>query len=520
MPLDLDTLPTDPADLRRLVLALAEERDVEKDRADRLEHLLVQLKRLMFGRRSEKLDPNQLALAFEDLEQSIAAVHAEMDAAAPVERRRRRTGDERASLPKTLPEIERVIDVAPEDKVCPCCKGERHVIGEDVSRRLDVVPVQYRILVTRRPRYGCRTCETGVVQAPAPDHVVAGGLPTEALIAQVLVGKYADGLPLYRQARILARQGIEIDRSVLAGWVGHACWWLKPLYERLRLHLLSSAKLYADETRLPVLDPGRGRTKTCQLWAYARDDRPWGGGDPPAVAYVYAAGRAADHARDHLSGFAGVLQVDGYAAYKSVVTAKAGAALPLPITLAFCWSHLRRKFYELHVKQGSPVAAEALRRIAELYRIESEIRGRAPEERQAARAERTRPLVESMRTWIDAQLARVSGKAPLAEILRYAVNHWDGLCLFLDDGRVEMDSNAVERCIRPVTLVRKNSLFAGSDGGGDHWAIVASLIETAKLNGVEPFAYLKSVLETIVMDFPASRLDELLPWNWKAAVNG
>ncbi|GAA0603600.1 hypothetical protein GCM10009099_44570 [Caenispirillum bisanense] len=286
MPLDLDSLPTDPADLRRLVLALAEERDVEKDRADRLEHLLVQLKRLMFGRRSEKLDPDQLPLAFEDLEQSIAAVHAEMDAAAPVERRRRRTGDERASLPRTLPEIERVIDVAPEDKVCPCCKGERHVIGEDVSRRLDVVPVQYRILVTRRPRYGCRTCETGVVQAPAPDHVVAGGLPTEALIAQVLVGKYADGLPLYRQARILARQGIEIDRSVLAGWVGHACWWLKPLYERLRLHLLSSAKLYADETRLPVLDPGRGRTKTCQLWAYARDDRPWGGGDPPAAAYV------------------------------------------------------------------------------------------------------------------------------------------------------------------------------------------------------------------------------------------
>ncbi len=212
--------------------------------------------------------------------------------------------------------------------------------------------------------------------------------------------------------------------------------------------------------------------------------------------------------------------MDGYAAYKSLVTAKTGAAAPLPITLAFCWSHLRRKFYDLHVKQGSPVAEEGLRRIAELYRIESGIRGHAAEERHAIRAEHSRPLVESMRTWINAQLARLSGKSPLAEILRYAVNHWDGLCVFLDDGRVEMDSNAVERCIRTVTITRKNALFAGSDGGGEHWAIVASLIETAKLNGVEPFAYLKSVLETIVADFPASRLDELLPWNWKSAVNG
>ncbi len=285
MPLDLDTLPTDPADLRRLALALAEDRDAEKDRADRLEHLLAQLKRLMFGRRSEKLDPDQLALVFEDLEQSIVAVQAEMDAAEPVERRGRGTGDERVALPQ---------DPA-QDPARDRARHRRRARGQDLpllqrraarDRRGRQPPARCRAGAVPHPRHPAsalrvpelrdRHCETGVVQTPAPDHVVSGGLPTEALVAQVLVGKYADGLPLYRQARILARQGIEIDRSVLAGWVGHACWWLKPLYERLRLHLLSSAKLYADETRLPVLDPGRGKTRTAQLWAYARDDRPWG----------------------------------------------------------------------------------------------------------------------------------------------------------------------------------------------------------------------------------------------------
>ena len=367
------------------------------------------------------------------------------------------------------------------------------------------MPAQLRVLVVRRPKYACRSCEDVVVQAPAPARLIEGGLPTDAAVAQVLVSKYADHLPLYRQAQILARQGLTLDRSTLADWVGRAGFLLRPVHERLLVVLKTSQKLFADETTAPVLDPGRGRTKTGQLWAYARDDRPWGGTDPPGVAYVYAPDRKAERPIAHLAGFRGVLQVDGYGAYK--VLADRGE-----VRLAFCWSHVRRRFYELAQAGPAPIASEALARIAALYKVEGEIRGRSPEQRRAVRQARSRPVTEAFKPWLREKLALVSQKSKLAEAIRYVLSRWAGLGLFLDDGRVELDSNVVERSIRPLALTRKNALFAGSDGGAEHWAVVASLIETCKLVGVEPQTYLTDVITRIVAGHPNSRIDELLPW--------
>jgi transposase len=352
-----------------------------------------------------------------------------------------------------------------------------------------------------------------VVQAPAPERPITGGMATEALLAHVLVAKYADFLPLYRQAQIFARQGIELDRSTLCDWVGRACWWLEPLWRLLRQHVMSSTRIFADDTLLPVLDPGRGRTKTGRLWGYAVDDRPWGGSTPPAVVYLYAEDRKGEHPAAHLAEFQGVLQVDGYSGFKSLLTGRS----PDQIKLAFCWAHCRRRFYEIHQATGSPLAEEALRRIGELYAIEAEIRGRPAEERRATRQERSKPLVDTLHAWLTAQLERVSGKSNLAEAIRYALRHWQGLVLFLEDGRIELDTNTVERAIRPIALGRKNSLFAGSNGGAHHWAVVASLLATAKLNGVEPLAWLTDVLERMVSGrTKAHELARLLPWIWKA----
>jgi transposase len=384
-----------------------------------------------------------------------------------------------------------------------------HRIGEDVSERLDIVPAQFRVLIVRRPKYACRTCEDLVVQAAAPARLIEGGLPTDATVAQVLVSKYADHLPLYRQAQIYARQGVTLDRSTLADWVGRAAFLLRPVHQRLLDKLKASLKLFADETTAPVLDPGRGRTKTGQLFAYARDDRPWGGSDPPGVAYVYAPDRKAAQPIAHLTGFRGILQVDGYAGYK--VLAARGE-----VQLAFCWSHVRRRFYELAQGGPAPIASEALVRIATLYRIEDDIRGRSSEERLAVRQEVTRPLVEAFQPWLREKLSLISQKTKLAEAIRYALSRWPGLCLFLEDGQVEIDNNTVERAIRPIALNRKNALFAGSDGGAEHWAVIASLIETCKLLDVEPHGYLADVIARIVNGHSQNRLDELLPWAYPA----
>ena len=480
----------------------------ERCESERLRQIIKEMQRHRFGRRAETLPEEQMLLGLEEVEQVAAFGEAEQDETAPDSRvarvGKRRTN--RGSLPAHLPRIEVVVDI--DDKTCPCCKAELHRIGEDKSERLDMVPAQFRVLVTRRPKYACRSCEDGVIQAQAPARLIEGGLPTEATIAQVLISKYADHLPLYRQAQIYARQGIDLDRSTLADWVGHAAWHLRPLHERLLGKLRQRSKLFADETTMPVLDPGRGRTKTGQLWAYAADDGPWGGADPPGVVYVYAPDRKAERPITHLDGFKGILQVDGYAGYRKL--AERG-----DVQLAFCWSHMRRNFYELATPGPAPIASEALKRIAEFYAIEKDIRGRSAEERRLIRKQKSQPLANSFEQWLRAKLGLISQKGKLAEAIRYALSRWEGLTRFIDDGRIELDNNAVERSIRPIALNRKNALFAGSDGGAEHWAAIASLIETCKLNDVDPLAYLTDVLTRIVNGHPNSEIDQLLPWAYK-----
>ena len=323
----------------------------------------------------------------------------------------------------------------------------------------------------------------------------------------MLVSKYCDHLPLYRQSQIFARNGVDLNRSTLANWVGGACWWLEPLRARLAAHVFASTKLFADDTTIPVLDPGRGRTRTGRFWVYARDDRPWAGPDPPAAVFFYSPDRKAERPAAHLKDFRGVLQVDGYAGFERLTVGG-------DIVLAACWAHTRRKFYEFHQATGSPIAAGVLRRIAELYAIEREIRGQSAEQRQSTRDIRSRPLVDAMKPWLESELRRVPPRGGLAEAIRYALARWPALSRFLEDGRIELDNNPVERAIRPVALGRKNHLFAGSDGGGERWATVCSLIATARLNDVEPYAYLKDVIERMTHGHPMSRLDDLLPWNW------
>jgi len=380
----------------------------ERHENERLRQIIKEMQRHRFGRRAETLPEDQLLFALEEADQVVAAAEAGSEEAAPAERAvhaaRRRVN--RGSLP---------------------------------------------------------ACEDVVIQAPAPARLIEGGLPTEATVAQVLVSKYADHLPLYRQAQIYARQGVNLDRSTLADWVGRAAWLLRPVHERLLLKLKGSTRLFADETTAPVLDPGRGRTKTGQLWAYARDDRPWGGTDPPGVAYVYAPDRKAERPIAHLAGFKGIVQVDGYGGYR--VLAEHG-----DVELAFCWSHVRRRFYELAATGSAPIASEALERLAGLYRIESEIRGLSADGRRTARREKSRPIIAALEPWLRDKLSLISQKTKLAEAIRYALSRWEGLTRFLDDGRIEIDTNIVERAIRPIALNRKNALFAGSDGGGEHWA--------------------------------------------------
>lgn len=510
-------LTAERAETSRLSGALAAER-AEKERVieqnERLRQIIRQLQRMQFGKRSETADPAQFTLALEELEQAVATAEAEQEKRNPAVKseRTRQRGQARSSLPGHLPRIELVVE--PEDMACPCCGGVMHVIGEDRAERLDVIPAQYQVIVTRRPKYACRSCEGAVVQAPAPPRLIEGGLPTEQLVADVVVRKYADHCPLYRQAQILERQGIEIDRATLAFWVGYASAELKPLWQRLRERLLGSSRLFVDETRAPVLDPGRGRTKTGYFWTLACDDRPCGGQDPPAVLYSYAPGRGGEHATALLKGFAGVLQTDGYAAYHRLTDPnREGGA----VTLAHCWAHVRRKFFDIAQGSPSPIAAEALKRIAVLYQIETEIRGQGAEARRAVRQDRAKPAVAALKAWLMERLAEVSGKSVIAGAIRYALGLWEGLVRFLDDGRIEIDSNTVERSMRPVALNRKNALFAGSDEGGANWALLASLIETCKLNAVNPQAWLTDVLTKLVNNWPNRRLDDLMPWAWNAA---
>ena len=381
---------------------------------------------MVHGKKSEKLSEDDRQLVFEDLTIAIAEVEEQKKPSGSGDdapKRKRASKRNRGNLPKDLPRIEQIIE--PDSIECPCGCGQMHKIGEDRTERLDVVPAQLRVIVTVRPKYACRGCTDGVTQAATPPWLIEGGLPTEGAIAHVLISKYADHLPLYRQSQILARSGIDIHRSTLADWVGAAAFHLKPAVDRLAEHLKMSTKLFMDETTAPVLDPGRGKTKTGYLWALARDDRSWGGDDPPGIVYFYAPGRHGENAEKFLTGFNGILQIDGYQGYNRLTkpSRKGGD----PVIVAHCWAHARRKLKEVFDRDGSEIAAEGLRRIAEFYAIEKDIRTTSPGQRLSARRARTAPLLEAFREWLQTQRSRVSAKSRLGEKLAYIHRHWAGL---------------------------------------------------------------------------------------------
>jgi transposase len=520
MEIDPASLPDDPVILRENLVNLTLEAAGLRAEIDKLHMIIKAFQRHRYGQRSEQLNADERQLVIEDLEQAMGEGAAASDALGgvlpadpkqPNEKRTRKPRERNiGQLPDSLPRYTVTLDL--KDKTCPCCQGELHRVGETKTEMLDKVPATLRVKVILRPRYTCEACDTPPVQAPAPERPIDGGMATEALIAHILISKFCDYLPLHRQSQMFQRQGIMIDRSTLGDWIGRACWWLRPLYDRIVSHVMTADKIFADDTGVPVLDPGRGKTKTGRFWCYAVDDRPWRGPLPPAAAYVYAVDRKGIRPAGHVEDFRGTMQVDGYAGFGQVAKERADAS----VKLVFCWAHARRGLFEVHKSTQSPIAAEALARIAALYAIEKDIRGRTAAQRQAERHARSRPLVDAMHVWLQQQHNRISKSSTLAKAIRYVFNHWEGLTYFLEDGRLELDTNTVEREIRPIVLCRKNALFAGNDSGAEHWAIAATLIASAKLNDVNPEAYLTDVLERIVAGKTRStELDSLLPWNWR-----
>lgn len=424
-----------------------------KELIEKLESQVQDYRRTKFGPKSEKLDPTQMELALEDLETAIAETQAQIAfveekiaASAPdPEKASPRKERKARALPQSLPRVERVIE--PDSIACPCGCGNMVRIGEDRTERLDQIPARYQVIVTIRPKYACPKGRTGVVQARAPAHLLEGSWPTEALLAQIAVSKHSEHMPLNRQAAVMARHGVPIDRTVLADWLGRTGGAIAPVVDHMAKRLMSeSARLYVDETTAPVLDPGRGKTKTGYLWAVLRDDRGWNGSAPPGVVFHYRPGRSGEYAAEILDGFNGTIQVDAYGGYSHLATPDRVGGDPL--RLAFCWAHGRRKLIKAKPKKGSPIVDEALLRIAALYKIEDSIRGSDPENRRAVRQNLSRPLVDEFFTWLTAQAARVSRKSDLGEAMAYMLRRQEGFRLFLDDGRVDIDSNLVENAIR------------------------------------------------------------------------
>ena len=509
-------LEAEVAALNPLKLEIAELKAINAtadERIARLTSIIKMFERARYGKRSEKLridppDDEQYAFVFDELETGLAEIEAGLDKV------KGKSGTARAPRPRKgfaahLERIEVVIE--PEDPD-GCADLEKVRIGEDASERLDVIPVKFRVIRTIRPKYAYRGRD-GIVQAPAPVHLIEAGLPTEALLALVAVSKYADGLPLYRQEAIYARDGVELDRSLMAQWMGKLGFELAPLADYVLARIKQGERIFADETKLPTLAPGTGKVKTAWLWAYARDDRPFGGSGPPMVAYRFEDSREGACVARHLEGYRGILQVDGYAAYNRLGKsdgANDGA------TLAGCWAHVRRKFFELHVNESSPLATRTVEAMALLWIVEDDIRGRDAPVRADIRRQQSTPIVAQLFALWEKELPRLSGKSKLAEAIRYALSRRVVLERFLGDGRIEIDSNIVERAIRPQTITRKNALFAGSDGGGRTWATIATLLTTAKMNGVDPFAWLTQTLERLAAGWPNSQIDDLMPWNYAA----
>ena len=502
-----------PEALKALVLAQQSELASYQTEIENLKLLIFKLKRMQFGRRSEKLDHQvqQLELRLEDLEMNEAASEpapidpATVTSAAPTQNQRRKPA--RKPLPAALPR--ETVTHAPKQEACPDCGGKLRPLGEDVAETLEYVPAHFKVIRTVRPKLSCACC-TRIVQEPAPSRPIDRGLAGPGLLAHVLVAKYADHLPLYRQAEIYEREGVELDRSTLADWVGGATRVLMPLVDAVKRYVLCAGKVHGDDVPIPVLAPGSGKTSTGRLWTYVRDDRPAGSRAAPAVWFAYSPDRKGEHPAEHLKMFRGVLQADGYAGFNRIYEQG-------QIVEAACWAHVRRKMYDLHQAHRSPIAAEALERIGGLYGIEKEIRGLSPGERQEIRINRARPLLDSMQTWFQAMLAKLSRKSDVALAINYALGRWAALVRYCEDGNIEIDNNAAERALRAVALGRKNYLFAGSDAGGERAAAMYSLIGSAKLNGIDPEAYMSAVLRSIA-DHPINRIEELLPWNLFPAV--
>ena len=509
MQIDLTNLPTDTEALQALVRLLAGDVKSKGLLIEQLKAQIAKLKRMQFGKSSEKLDQQiaQLELQLDELNEDES--HAAATSHAIVRELIKETPEKpyRKPLPEHLPRQDEVHEPA---CACPNCGGAMRKLGEDITEILDYVPASFKVIRHVRPKLSCRVCET-IVQSPMPSLPIERGRPGAGLLAHVLVAKYADHLPLYRQSGIYAREGVELERSTLADWVGRSVALLDPLIEALCKDVLASGVLHGDDTPVPVLAPGLGKTKTGRLWTYVRDGRPWGSDQPPAAVFFYSADRKGEHPQSHLKNFNGILHADGYAGFNAIFeTGK--------VTEAACWAHVRRKFFDVHVANGSPIAKEALDKIAALYAIEAQIKGWPPDERQRYRQDRAAPLIADLKAWLDVTLQKLSGKSDLAGAMRYALSRWKALTNYIDDGRTEIDNNAAERSIRGIALGRKNYLFAGSDNGGNRASAIYSLIETCKLGAIDPEAYLRDILARIP-DHKINRIDELLPWNWQAAQN-
>jgi transposase len=517
-------LPENPNELRAFAVALQTRNQVLEDELyaktlhiEKLKMQLAVLRRARFGRSSEKLDREieQLELAIGDLEEGEAENGAGRGAetrpagvaALP---RPHKNMPVRRSLPEHLPR-ERIDH--PTACACPQCGGTRLTcIGADEREVLEYVPSHFKVIVHVRPKMSCRDCET-ITQPPLPSLPIERGMPGPGLLAHVIVSKYCDHLPLHRQSVIYARSGVEIDRSTMADWVGQMAFLLHPLAEAIAAHVRAGETLHADDTPVPVLDPGRGETKTGRLWVAVRDERTWGSRAPPAAYYQYAPDRKAARAEALLRGCRGYLHADAYAGFRSLYEPKtvAGAA---PLIEVGCWAHARRKIFEVHAATDSPRAHELLEHIGRLFAIEAEIKGRCAQERLAIRRQQSAPLLAGLKKRFEETLAQVSAKSSLAEAIRYTTSRWPAMTRFVTDGRLDICNNAAERAMRPIALGRHNWTFAGSDAGGERAALMYTLIETAKLNGLDPEAYLRQVIGCIA-DHPANRITELLPWKIK-----
>ena len=517
---DLDGL--DPEALKALVLAkhsesLEQHKELTSSTHE-IEHLklvIEKYRRMIFGRKSEKLtgELEQLEFRLEELETAQAAEEAAQAATEATQSSSTQTDSKRRSRParKPLPEDlpREVITHLPAHNCCPDCGGALRRFGEDVSEQLERIPASFKVIRHVRPKFACAGCES-VIEAPAPARPIDRGLPGPGLLAHVLVSKFADHQPLYRQSQIYAREGVDLDRSTLAGWVGAASELLTPLVDEIKKHVLAAAKIHADDTPVPVLAPGNGKTKTGRLWTYVRDDRPAGVSTAPAVWFAYSEDRKGEHPRRHLKNFKGALQADAYSGFHHLY----GDGVIYEVA---CWAHTRRKFHDIHVAHASPTTTEALARIGALYGIEEQIRRKPAELRCSVRQTRSKPLLDELRQWMDKTLRSLSTKSETAGAIRYALSHWRALTRYVDDGLLEIDNNSAERALRAVAIGRKNYLFMGADSGGQRAASLYSLIGTAKLNGLDPAFYLRTILATIA-EHPINRIEELLPWNIAASL--